>query len=68
LKKNIKKIILEYLNQKNCFDFDYQPYQDDFLAIKSKKMPPIISIIFALKMANGLLMGVLRLTAHNMSF
>lgn len=33
--KQLKSKTLQALNQRNCFDFDYQPQEDDFLKIKS---------------------------------
>jgi hypothetical protein len=30
----IKKVIVEQLNSRNCFDFDYEPIDGDFLEVK----------------------------------
>ena len=39
--QQLKILIEEQLNQKNCFDFDYSPMEDDLLKIKRKKEGPI---------------------------
>ncbi|CAA6809794.1 MAG: Unknown protein [uncultured Aureispira sp.] len=33
--KQLKAETVQALNQRNCFDFDYQPKEDDFLQIKT---------------------------------
>lgn len=33
--ENTKNIILNLLNSKNCFDFEYKPKEDDFLQIRT---------------------------------
>ncbi|MCP4441059.1 MAG: SHOCT domain-containing protein [Aureispira sp.] len=35
--KYIKSIIATHLNAKNCFDFDYEPKEDDLLKIKKRE-------------------------------
>ncbi|WMX13849.1 MULTISPECIES: hypothetical protein [unclassified Aureispira] len=33
----LKSEVVQQLNQRNCFDFDYQPQEDDFLRIRGNK-------------------------------
>lgn len=35
--ENIKTLVGQQLNSKNCFDFEYKPKEDDFLKIRIKK-------------------------------
>ena len=37
--KTIRQKILTALNNRNCFDFDYQPQKDDWLNISNPKLP-----------------------------
>lgn len=35
--KQLKTAVVQALNEQNCFDFEYQPQEDDFLKIKTKR-------------------------------
>ncbi|OJJ17901.1 hypothetical protein BKI52_29010 [marine bacterium AO1-C] len=34
--KDLQALILENLNQYNCFDFDYTPHENDYVRIRAK--------------------------------
>lgn len=35
--QQLKTTVAQALNERNCFDFEYQPQEDDFLSIRTKR-------------------------------